>query len=132
VIRAVQAALELPGWKVQAFRPRGPLTSELEMGGLKLTYDDVWCGVVGREDDGIRLVLCVRGLTKDNDPVLTQAAVILLDNAVGEYDAVMKVKELGRDRLPDHPQRQENFFPLSELPGYLDRLGSGSPDAGPA
>lgn len=127
VIRAVRAAPELPDWKVQAFRGRGDLTSELEMGGLKLRYEDVWCGVVERQEDGVRLVLCVRGLTKDNDQVLTQAAVIMLDNAIGEYDAATKVKELGRDRLPDDPQQQENFFPLSELPVYLDRLGGGPP-----
>lgn len=132
VMRAVQAAPEMPGWKVQAFRGRGPLSSELEMGGLKLGYEDVWCGVVERAADGIRLVLCVRGLTADNDPLLTQAAVLMLPSAADEYDAVMKVKELGRDRLPDNPQRQEDFFPLSELPEYLDRLGSGPPGAGPA
>jgi hypothetical protein len=63
VVRAVQAAPELPCWKVQAFRGRGSLTSHLEMGGVKLNYEDVWCGVVGREEDGVRLVLCVRGLS---------------------------------------------------------------------
>jgi hypothetical protein len=123
VIEAVRAAPDMPGWKVQAFRARGPLTSEIEVGGLKLGYEDVWCGVVERAEDGIRLVLCIRGLTHDTDQMLSQAAVLMLDNAVGEYDAVIKVKELGRDRLPDNPRRQENFFPLSELPEYLDRLG---------
>jgi hypothetical protein len=123
VIEAVRAAPDLPGWKVQAFRARGPLTSELEVGGLKLGYEDVWCGIVERAQDGIRLVLCIRGLTQETDKMLSHAAVLMLDNAVGEYDAVMSVKELGRDRLPPNPQRQENFFPLSELPGYLDGLG---------
>jgi hypothetical protein len=131
VIQAVRTAPEIPGWKVRAFRARGTDTSTLEVGGLKLGYEDVWCGVVERAEDGIRLVLCIRGLTKDTEQMLTHAAVLMLDNAVGEYDAVMKVKELGRDRLPDNPQPQENFFPLSELPGYLDRLGGGAPGAGP-
>src|SRR5262249_15169107 len=80
LIRAVRAAPEIPGWKVRAFRARGPLTSELEVGGRKLGYEDVWCGVVERAGDGIRLVLCIRGLTRDTDRVLTQAAVLLLDN----------------------------------------------------
>jgi hypothetical protein len=79
--------------------------------------------VVERAADGIRMVLCIRGLTPETEPALTRAAVLMLDNAVGEYDAVMKVKELGRDRLPDNPQRQENFFPLRELPAYLDQIG---------
>src|SRR5215813_2407833 len=45
VVQAVQAAPQLPGWKVQAFRPRGSLTAEIDMGGRKLGYDDIWCGV---------------------------------------------------------------------------------------
>ena len=36
ILRAVRAAPEVPGWKVQAFRPRGPLTAEIEMGGRTL------------------------------------------------------------------------------------------------
>lgn len=129
VIQAVEAAPVIPGWNVRAFRGRGDLDSTMEIGEMKLSYNDVWCGVIERLEDGVRLMLCIRGLTKESETALTQAALIMLDNAVGEYDAVMKIKELGRDRLPDNPQRQENFFPLSELPGYLDRLaGTPSPD----
>jgi hypothetical protein len=73
-----------------------------------------------------------QSLNGENDQLLTRAAVIMLDNAVGEYDAVTKVKELGRDRLPEDPRRQEDFFPLSELPAYLDRLGGPPAGAGPA
>jgi hypothetical protein len=119
VLRAVRAAPEVPGWKVQAFRPRGPLTAEIDMGGRTLGYDDIWCSVEPL-GDGIRVVLWVRGMTPELDRVLSPAVLILLDNAVGEYDAVMKIKQLDRGPLPPNPRRREDFFPLSELPRFLD------------
>src|SRR5262245_50103435 len=45
VEKAVRAAPQVPGWKVQAFRPRGSLTAEIDMGGRKLGYEDLWCSV---------------------------------------------------------------------------------------
>jgi hypothetical protein len=36
VLQAIHAAPDIPGWKVQAFRPRGPLTGELQFGDRKL------------------------------------------------------------------------------------------------
>jgi len=40
---------------------------------------------------GVGLVLHVRGVTLRTEKVLSGAALVLLDNAIGEYDAVMKV-----------------------------------------
>lgn len=120
VLDAVNAAPEIPGWKIQAFRPRGPLTVKLEMGGRKLDYDDIWRDVAPL-DGGVHVILLIRGLTPE-DPKLGGAALILLDNAVGEYDAVMKIKKLGRGALPSHPERSDRFFPLRELPGFLDGI----------
>jgi hypothetical protein len=48
--------------------------------------------------------------------------LILLDNTIGEYDAVMKVRQLDRGPLPANPEQKERLFPLSELPALLDRL----------
>src|SRR5262245_27196397 len=131
VLQAVQSAPEVRGWKVQAFRPRGPLTAEIDMGGRTLGYEDVWCGVQPK-GDGVRVVLWVRGLTRETDEVLMPAVLILLDNAVGEYDAVMKITQFDRGPLPPDPQRREDFFPLSELPRFLDGVRGESVGGGPA
>jgi len=121
VEQAVREAPQLKGWKVQAFRPRGSLTAEIEMGGHTLGYDDIWCSVEGRPD-GVAVTLWIRGLSPESDSVLSRAAVILLDNAVGEYDAVVKIKQLNRGPLPPSPQKTGDFFPLSELPRFLDTV----------
>jgi hypothetical protein len=124
VVRAVQEAPAVPGWTIQAFRPRGSLTAEVNMGGKALGYEDVWCSV-RPAGDGVAAVLWIRGLTPDSDSLLSPAALILLDNAVGEYDAVMRIVQLERGPLPQNPSRQDDFFPLAELPQYLDGLKGG-------
>jgi hypothetical protein len=122
VEKAVQAAPKLPGWKVQAFRPRGKTQDvEIEMGNWKLGYEDIWCRVE-RMDAGVRLMLLIRGLNRESDKILGRAALILLDNAVGEYDSVMKIKQLDRGPLPPNPLRSNAIFPLSDLPRFLDTV----------
>jgi hypothetical protein len=118
---AVAAAPPIPGWEIKAFRQRGSLDAVIEMHGRKLGYDDIWCEVA---PDGTRarVTLLVSGLTLDSAEALLGAALVLLDNAVGEHDAVVKISELNNGRLPAKPVRSGTFFPLAELPGYLDRL----------
>jgi hypothetical protein len=121
VEQAVRAAPELPGWTLQAFRTRGSLTAEIEMAGRKVGYDDIWCRVEP-QGGGVRVTLCIRGLSPQSDEALSPAALILLDNAVGEYDSVMKIRQLDRGPLPPDPQRRDEFFPLAELPRFLDGI----------
>jgi len=121
VQRAVSAAPDIPSWKVQAFRPRGSMDGELQFGDQKLGVDDIWCSAEP-SGDGVRLTLWIRGLSPLTDPILSRAALILLDNAIGEYDAVMKISWLSREPLPENPERTEGLFPLRDLPGLLDRL----------
>lgn len=121
VLRAVRAAPAIPAWKVQPFRPRGSVDGELQFGDRKLGVDDIWCSAEP-SGNGIDLTLWIRGLTPQTDQILSRAVLILLDNAIGEYDAVMKVKQLGRGPLPADPERTEGLFPLRELPALLDRL----------
>ncbi|MFO0811307.1 MAG: hypothetical protein U0746_21975 [Gemmataceae bacterium] len=121
VLDAVRNAPEVPGWKVQAFRPRGSLTAVIEMGGRTLGYEDIWCDV-HRIGDGVKVTLLVRGMTPDLVEVLTPPAFVLLDNAVGEYDAVVKIAELDCGPLPSNPVRRDDLFPLAELPAYLDGI----------
>ena len=119
VEQAIHEAPEVPGWRIHAFRPRGSLTAEIDMGGRKLGYDDIWCSVEPLAS-GVRVKLWIRDLSPQSDRVLSPAAAILLDNAVGEYDAVMKIKHLDRGPLQPNPKKTDRFFPLAELPTYLD------------
>jgi hypothetical protein len=121
VSRAVDAAPDLPGWKVQAFRSRGSLNGVIDMGGHKLGYENVWCSV-DVHSGGVAVTLYIEGLSPATDEALKGVALILLDDAVGEYDAVMKIAQLNRGPLPANPVRRTDFFPLAELPQYLDGI----------
>ncbi|MBI3863027.1 MAG: hypothetical protein HY290_14140 [Planctomycetia bacterium] len=118
---AVSDAPSIPGWEIRAFRQRGSLDAVIEMHGRKLSYDDIWCEVE-RDGDRARVKLLVRGLTLESAKDLLGAALVLLDNAIGEYDSVVKISELDNGPLPSAPVRSDKCFPLSELPGYLDSL----------
>jgi hypothetical protein len=120
---AVAAAPPIPGWEIKAFRQRGSLDAVIEMHGRKLGYDDIWCEVAP-DRNRARVTLLISGLTLDSAEALLGAALVLLDNAVGEHDAVAQISELNNGPLPAKPVRSENFFPLAELPGYLDRLSA--------
>src|SRR5262249_43328585 len=111
-------------WDVQAFRRRGPLTVAIRMGEHTLGNEDIWC-CVDDQDNGVDIILQVKGLGRTTDGALEQAAFVLLNNAVGEYDAVTKIANLRCEPLPVNPVRRANYFPLSELPQYLDSSDRG-------
>jgi hypothetical protein len=119
---AVADAPNIRGWRIDAFRQRGSLNAVIEMNGQRLGYDDIWCEV---EADGskARVTMCIRGLTLESAEAVLGASLVLLDNAVGEYDSVVKISELNNRPLTENPVKTGRFFPLSELPRYLDSLG---------
>ena len=121
---AVASVGAIPGWEVKPFRQRGSLDAAITMNDRTLGYDDIWCEV---EPDGARarVRLLVSGLTLDSAETLLGAALVLLDNAVGEHDSVVKIADLDNGPLPTNPTKSQTFFPLSELPGYLDGLTTG-------
>lgn len=118
---AVADAPPIPGWEIKAFRQRGSLDAVIEMHGRSLGYYDIWCEVEA-EGAKARVTLLVLGLNVESAEQLLGAALILLDNAVGEHDSVAKISELNNGPLPTKPVRSPTFFPLSELPDYLDNL----------
>src|SRR5262249_18461644 len=121
VQEVVAAAPAIPGWAVKAFRERGPLDVSLEFGGRALSYDDIWFTAV-RKGDGLAVTLWIKGLTRENDGMLSRAALILLDNALGEYDAVTRIVELNRGPLPANPDTRPGLHPLSQLPELVDHI----------
>ena len=122
VLKVVQSAPPIPGCVVKAFRPRGDVAgAEIEMAGRRLSCDDVWF-TPEPAGDRVHLTVWVRGYDEDEESIRGTAATILIDHAVGEYDAAMKLGELRVEPLPDDPTTLPGAAPLSELPAYLDRI----------
>ena len=120
VIDVVKAAPALEGWRVTAFRQPGPTTVSIEMGGSKMSYEDIWFRASssrGRTD----LVLAVRGMTEQNHEQLAGAVFILLDNALGEYVAGTSLGEVSFADLPADPP-SGGFRPLAEVSLAVTRI----------
>jgi len=124
VQEVVAAAPAIPGWSVVAFRQRGLLDVRLEFADHVLTYEDIWF-TAERVGEGLSVTLWIKGLTRETDPMLSQAALILLDNALGEYDAVTRIVELNRGPLPKNPESKPGLHPLSQLPEMVDFIKGG-------
>jgi len=97
VEQVVAAAPEVPGFRIVAFRQRGPDGVSIQTPQGELSADDVWFEAIP-SNGSLSLTLFVP------DAALAGLAVILLDNTLGEYDAVMRVHELAPALLPDDPE----------------------------
>ena len=121
VVQAVRNAPKVPGWKIVPFRQRGSLNVSLQVHGRTLSYQDIWCQAetVGWQAN---VVFHINGLTNENKDDLAGATFVLIDNALGEFDSMVRLGELDFQPLEDEPVKQEDYFPLSDLPDYIDRL----------
>ncbi|MBK9036585.1 MAG: hypothetical protein IPL61_35935 [Myxococcales bacterium] len=120
VIDIVNAAPSLAGWKITAFRQPGPMTGTIEMGDVKLSYEDIW---FQSSNDGGRtnLVLGVRGMTEENHQQLAGAVFILLDDALGEFVAGTSLGAVDFADLPADPP-SKGFRPLVEVTQVVKRI----------
>jgi hypothetical protein len=114
------AAPPLPGWRIVGFRPRSPNVGDfaLQIHDEKITPEDVWFSA-NEGDGGLALTLHVRGLNDDNRGVRGLGAVLLMDHALGEHDALTMIGSLEDAPLPEAPA-EAGLRPLVELPAVVD------------
>jgi hypothetical protein len=112
----VLAAPTLPGWRVHAFRQRGPLDVRIRLPGGSLSLDDIWFSATPGTKVQLKIyVPAAPGLAEHT----VGAAGVLLDNALGEYDSVMSVDVLGFEPLPENPA-SHGLSSLRKLPALVD------------
>lgn len=120
VLKLVDAAPEIDGWRIIAFRPRSPDPGGLSLafGDVSLSAEDIWYRA---EDDGakVSLAVFVRGLTADNEAIMSRAGFVILDNVLGEYDVATKLGSIAFAALPPDPAAG-GLKPLSALPADVD------------
>ena len=117
VQRLVAAAPKLSGWKVIAFRPRKPVALELRLGdGTKLSPAQL---KYRAEPAGQKLDIAIYA-DKPGDVAkgFKQAAFLILDNTLGEYDVEMRIA--GIDFLPGPAPADAQ--PLTALAARVDAL----------
>lgn len=120
VQKLVAAAPSIPGWRIVAFRQpcHGDLT--LSYSNYTVASQDVWFRT---EADGTKVGITLflphsNGVDKE---VITGAAFLLLDAALGEYDVETKVGFVEWLPRPEEPKGR-GLLPYKELPAAVNHL----------
>jgi hypothetical protein len=114
----VAAAPPLKKWNIIAFRQRVEDVGFIEMEGRKLSLDDIFYTYRFNENNRVDLSLFIKGLDGSHRDQIAQAAFILMDATVGEYDVMTKIGMLDFQDYKLAPKK--DLFPLTALPVLLD------------
>lgn len=122
VLATVESAPPVAGWRFIAFRPRNPDFRDVavSIGGVEIGPESIWYRMAPAGGQ-VDLVIALQGFDAGNDGPLTQVAFILLDQALGEYDVMTKIRYIDFEALPSDPQRHD-LKPLSEIRGDFDAV----------
>jgi hypothetical protein len=127
VQQVVNKAPAVKGWKFVAFRQR--MTSE-QLKGIKLKAQSheldpeqmKFFPVVS--GDTLDLIIYAKGITEENYNQVAYGGLLLLDNILGEYDCVTKVRSYDFHDMPVTKEELEGLLPLLELAAYVDEFHS--------
>jgi len=117
VTALVDAAPEFSRWKIIAFRPRVSEEFELTMGEKVFSFDDFYF-LHAMDVATIALQLHIRNFEDTQE--YQQAAFIVLDNVLGEYDMETKVGHIEFLRLDEN--KIEGLYGIKDLPVVVDDL----------
>ena len=113
----VDAAPEFDRWQIIAFRPRVSEEFELSMGSRVFTFDDFYF-LHAMDVATIALQLHIRDF--EDTPEYQQAAFIILDNILGEYDMETKVGHIEFLKLDE--AKINDLYNIRDLPVVVDDL----------
>ncbi|CAN5169664.1 hypothetical protein BH11PSE14_BH11PSE14_11510 [soil metagenome] len=123
VEQLVKQAPRLPNWNVIAFRPRRHPVSVVQIGSVSLDPERVLVEL-GQDDKAIGLVVYIDGYFEDKNAEFGQAAYLLLDEALGEYDVETKVGYVEFRPMP--AQAPKGCVSMAELATAFDGFRPGA------
>lgn len=128
IVRNIIAkAPTIKGWKFLAFRQRMPLEQIKEM-KLKAQNHELdptrmkFFPVVS--GDSLDIIIYAEGITEDNFNQVAYGGLLLLDNLLGEYDCVTKVRNYDFQNIPAKKEELEGLLPLLDIAAYVDKFHS--------
>lgn len=123
----IAKAPAIKGWKFIAFRQR--MTPE-QVSGMKLKAQNheldpeqmKFFPVI--DGDTLDLIIYAKGITEENYNQVAYGALLLLDNILGEYDCVTKVRSYDFHDMPSTKEELQDLLPLLHLAAYVDEFHS--------
>jgi hypothetical protein len=118
VKRLVAAAPPISGWKIVAFRPRRKANLVIDFGDYRLDPAKAWFKASPR-----RGKLDIQVFVPDyrDSEAVKQAAFLLLDGLLGEYDVETRIAAIEIQGVPANPMTA-GLRPVAELPTAVDAL----------
>jgi hypothetical protein len=119
----VSKAPAIRTWKFIAFRQRMPAdkvksmilkADNHELDPNKMKFYPVMNG------NALDIIVFVAGVTENNYNEIAYGGLLLLDNLLGEYDCVKKVRSYDFHAMPAAKEELADLKPLLELPKFVD------------
>ncbi len=120
VKKIAAAAPALKGWKVVAFRQRRDPGESIQLEGFEAKQASFFFRELGRANKKIDIEILVSGVDDGNDKRVQQAAFLMLDHMLGEYDVETKIGSIAILPLVGKPGA--DVKPLSQLAGVVDAM----------
>ena len=123
VLEIVSKAPQIEGWKVLAFRQRIPkeqiknLVLEVQDHKLNPNKMKFFPLIHG---DTLDIIVYADHVTEENRMQVAYGCLMLLDNILGEYDCVKKVRSFDFHTLPTDKKELSDLQPLIEIADYVD------------
>ena len=125
VQNVVDKAAIIEGWKFIAFRQRMDLE---KVKGMKLKVSDHELDPVKMKffpivnGDTLDLIIYAEGVTEESYNQIAYGGLLLLDNILGEYDCVTKVRSYDFHNMPIKKGDLDDLHPLLDLAAYVDKF----------
>lgn len=121
----VSKAPKIEGWNFIAFRQRMDMA---KVKGMKLKAQDHELDPEKMkffpmiEGDTLDIIIYTNGVTEDNYNQIAYGGLLLLDNILGEYDCVTKIRSYDFHDMPTKKEDLEQLHPLLDLAAYVDKF----------
>ena len=125
VQQIVDRALKIKGWNIFAFRQRMPID---KVKGMILKAQDhildpgkmkFYPIITG---DTLDIIVYADNVTDENKNNVAYGCLLLLDNLLGEYDCVKRVRSYDFHSMPTEQNQLIELKPLIEIASYVDNF----------
>ena len=121
----IEKAPKIDGWTFVAFRQRMPIE---KVKGMVLKAQDHELNPDNMKffpmisDDSLDIIVYANKVTEENYNQVAYGGLLLLDNILGEYDCVTKVRSFDFQNMPTKQDELKDLKPLLELTDFVDNF----------